>query len=220
VIDRTIAYVRVSSNRQKDENQIPDIMRLCEAKGWKLDPVVDFVRDRQSAKVGAKGRDGWDEVKRLAMEGRISRVVIWALDRTGRGVAQIIHDVDMMWKLGVDTAFVKQPFIDRQGPFSMVIMTIFAAFAELENEIKRERNAANIAFRRNHGLRLGRRSLVERSELKSEEVLWMVQARAAGATWGQIQTRLRDLWGRSVNRTTIAGIVKRELKKGKNHDGT
>jgi len=76
-------YLRVSTDGQTEENQEPDCLRLCAARGW--EPVV--IRETES---GAKERPEWRRVVELARRGQVGAVVFWALDRIGRKSLQIL----------------------------------------------------------------------------------------------------------------------------------
>lgn len=82
-------------------------------------------------------------------------VVVWKLDRLGRSVADLIHLVNEIQ--GKGAGFISlQDNIDTTTPHGKLTFHIFAAFAEFEREIIRERTNAGLASARARGRKGGR----------------------------------------------------------------
>jgi len=82
-------------------------------------------------------------------------VVVWKLDRLGRSVADLIHLVNEIQSKGA--GFISlQDNIDTTTPHGKLAFHIFAAFAEFEREIIRERTNAGLASARARGRKGGR----------------------------------------------------------------
>ncbi|KKK97464.1 hypothetical protein LCGC14_2652480 [marine sediment metagenome] len=79
-MERYIAiYLRVSSRQQDTRSQEPDLKRWVEAYA---DAPVKWYRDKYSGKT--MDRPGWNRLDTDMVAGKISKVVVWRLDRLGR----------------------------------------------------------------------------------------------------------------------------------------
>ena len=78
-------YARVSTFEQEPENQLQDVRRYAEARGW---TAMEYV-DRGVS--GAKDRrPALDALIRDAKRRRFDVVVCWRLDRVGRNLKHLI----------------------------------------------------------------------------------------------------------------------------------
>src|ERR1051326_111685 len=93
-------YARVSTlNEQDPENQLIEVRRYVEARGW---TAVEYV-DRGVS--GSKDRrPALDELVRDAKRRKFDVLVCWRLDRLGRNLKHLITLLDDFHALGV--AFV------------------------------------------------------------------------------------------------------------------
>ena len=93
---RAAIYARVSTLDQEPENQLAEVRRYVEARGWK---AVEFV-DRGIS--GAKDRrPALDELVAAARRRNVDVVVCWRLDRLGRSLKHLITLLDELQSLGV-----------------------------------------------------------------------------------------------------------------------
>src|SRR5712691_10926703 len=80
-MDRDVAvYLRVSTDEQTTANQAPEVERLCAARGWRI-----VARYEETASGAARERADLARMLDDAHRGRFAAVVVWALDRLGRG---------------------------------------------------------------------------------------------------------------------------------------
>jgi putative DNA-invertase from lambdoid prophage Rac len=143
-------YARVSTFDQEPENQLQELRRYVEARGWS---VVEFV-DRGVS--GAKDRrPALDQLVVEARRRRFDVLVCWRLDRLGRNLKHLITLLEDLQALGV--AFVSlAEGIDATTPAGKLQLHILGAIAEFERERIRERVLAGLARARRQGKRLGR----------------------------------------------------------------
>jgi DNA invertase Pin-like site-specific DNA recombinase len=148
---KAAVYTRVSTLDQEPENQLQEIRRYAQARGW---PVTEYV-DRGVS--GAKDRrPALDQLLADARRRRYDVVVCWRLDRLGRSLKHLISLLDELQALGV--AFVSlAEGIDATTPAGKLQMHILGAIAEFERERIRERVRAGLDRVRARGQRLGRR---------------------------------------------------------------
>lgn len=143
-------YARVSTFDQEPENQLQELRRYVEARGW---TAVEYV-DRGVS--GAKDRrPALDQLLTDARRRRFDVVVCWRLDRLGRNLKHLITLLEDLQALGV--AFVSlAEGIDATTPAGKLQMHILGAIAEFERERIRERVLAGLQRARTQGVRLGR----------------------------------------------------------------
>ena len=79
-MQRSIAiYLRVSSRRQDTRSQEPDLKRWADAYA---DAPVKWYTDKFTGKT--MDRPGWKRLEADIIAGRLSKIVVWRLDRLGR----------------------------------------------------------------------------------------------------------------------------------------
>ena len=86
----TAIYVRVSSKSQKEASQVPDLERWVKSQD---DDEVLWYRDRFTGTT--MERAGWEKLWATVLLGRISRIVVWRIDRLGRtasGLTKLFED--------------------------------------------------------------------------------------------------------------------------------
>ncbi|MDO8795453.1 MAG: recombinase family protein [Vicinamibacterales bacterium] len=151
---RAAIYARVSTFDQEPENQLQEVRRYVEARGW---TAVEYV-DRGVS--GAKDRrPALDQLLADARRRRFDVVVCWRLDRLGRNLKHLITLLEELQILGV--AFVSlAEGIDATTPAGKLQMHILGAIAEFERERIRERVLAGLQRARAQGTRLGRPRIV------------------------------------------------------------
>src|SRR6266568_8363929 len=146
-------YARVSTVDQEPENQLQEIRRYVEARGWS---AVEYV-DRGVS--GAKDRrPALDQLLADAKRRRFDVVACWRLDRLGRSLKHLIMLLEELQALGV--AFVSlAEGIDATTPAGKLQLHILGAIAEFERGRLRERTIAGLQRARMQGKRLGRPSV-------------------------------------------------------------
>src|SRR6266545_3702252 len=131
-------YARVSTFDQEPENQLVELRRYVEARGWVgqeyVDRGVSGTKDRRPA---------LDALLQDARRRRCDVVVCWRLDRLGRNLKHLVTLLEELQALGV--AFVSlAEGIDATTPAGKLQMHILAAIAEFERERIRERVLAGL----------------------------------------------------------------------------
>jgi DNA invertase Pin-like site-specific DNA recombinase len=148
-VTRAALYLRVSTVEQTEVNQLPDLDRLCAARGW--EPVE--YRETGSA---AKVRPVLDRLMVDARAGRIGAVVVWALDRLDRNMVACLLRVAELDRLGVAVVSARESWLDTSGPARSLLVAVFGWVAEQERARLIERTRAGIARARAEGVTIGR----------------------------------------------------------------
>jgi DNA invertase Pin-like site-specific DNA recombinase len=150
---RAALYARVSTFDQEPENQLAELRRYVEARGWTgreyVDRGVSGAKDRRPA---------LDQLVSDAKRRRFDVLVCWRLDRLGRNLKHLVGLLDDLQALGI--AFVSlAEGIDATTPAGKLQMHILAAIAEFEKGRIVERVKAGLARARTQGKALGRPKL-------------------------------------------------------------
>ena len=89
-------YARVSTLDQEPENQLAELRRYTQARGWEATEFVDH------GVSGAKDRrPGLDRLVTDAKRRRFDVLVCWRLDRLGRNLRHLILLLDDLQAIGV-----------------------------------------------------------------------------------------------------------------------
>jgi DNA invertase Pin-like site-specific DNA recombinase len=155
-----ITYLRVSTNEQTVQNQRQAIV----ASGWQVDR--EFADDAVSGTTAATIRKGWLACLAYARDG--DTLVVYALDRLGRSTVDVLTQISLLSERGIRLVILKQGF-DTETPAGKLALTMFAAFAEFEHGIRKERQIEGIARARTEGKYQGRKpklSAEQQTELR------------------------------------------------------
>ena len=147
---RAAIYARVSTADQTCDNQLLELRRYIEARGWSAQEFVD------SGVSGTKDRrPALDALLCDAKRRRFDVLVCWRLDRLGRNLRHLVTLLEELQSLGVTFVSMGEG-IDCTTPAGKLQLHILAALAEFERERIRERVLAGLARARTQGRRLGR----------------------------------------------------------------
>jgi DNA invertase Pin-like site-specific DNA recombinase len=159
----TIAYVRVSTDRQDVENQRLEILKLVNDKGL---GKVDFVEETIS------GRTSWRD-RRLAgvidgLEAGDS-LIVSELSRLGRSMLEIMEILSVATQRRVHVYASKGNWVLDGSMQSKIIAMVLAMAAEIERTLISERTRAALATKKAAGVRLGRPKGPGKSKLDQHE---------------------------------------------------
>ena len=143
-------YARVSTFDQEPENQLQELRRYVEARGW---AAAEFV-DRGIS--GSKDRrPALDALLKDAKRRRFDVVVCWRLDRLGRNLRHLVTVIEDLNALGIAFVSLGEGF-DCTTPAGRLQLHVLAALAEFERARIQERVRAGLARARAQGVKLGR----------------------------------------------------------------
>ena len=189
---RAAIYTRVSTATRgrygdrlaHDQNpavQEAPLRDLAAARGWTL---VRVYSDRDS---GAKeDRPALKELMNDARRGAFDVVMVWRFDRLSRSVLQFLDVVEELRSLGVDLVSHGQAF-DSSTPMGKFTLTMFAALAELEREVIRDRIVAGLEYARHNGTKSGRAIGRPKRIFRRDQA---AELRAAGVSWNAIASQM------------------------------
>lgn len=143
-------YARVSTADQHTEQQVTELRRYVEARGWTI--AREYVDHISGAK---EHRPALDAMLTDAKRRRIDVVCVWRLDRLGRNLKHLITLIDELHAVGVAFLSLNEG-IDCTTPAGKLQLHVLGALAEFERGRIRERVVAGLARVRSKGQRLGR----------------------------------------------------------------
>lgn len=149
---RVAIYARVSTADQNPDNQIEELQRVAEGRGWS---IVETYIDHGIS--GAKGRDkrpAFDKMLKDASRGRINLVAAWSLDRIGRSLPHVVETLETL-KACECELYLHQQQIDGTTPAGQALLGMSAVFAEFERAMLIERILAGQARARAAGTYIG-----------------------------------------------------------------
>jgi DNA invertase Pin-like site-specific DNA recombinase len=115
---------------------------------------------------------------------KLDLILVWKLDRWGRSVADAVNTIQELSGVGVSFLAVTQGIgTEQSNPMSRFMLTIMAAFAELERELITERVHAGIRAAKARGKHCGRPKRIFRRDVAQE-------MRERGMSWRKIAAEL------------------------------
>jgi DNA invertase Pin-like site-specific DNA recombinase len=148
---KAAVYIRVSTEEQTFENQMPEIERYCEFKGW--DIVKVFSENDTAWKAGHQPQLA-ELLKDLRRRGRhYDYVVVFALDRLTRGGAMdILNRVYAIECCNCQVFSIKEDWINNAGPFRELFLSLLGWAAKHESDRKSQNTRAGLERALNTGL--------------------------------------------------------------------
>jgi DNA invertase Pin-like site-specific DNA recombinase len=161
---RAALYLRVSTDGQTVDNQRLALEAVCERRGWQV--VQVYSDNGVSGSKGRNQRPGLDALLKDASRRRFNVVVVWALDRLGRSLIDLLDTLNELDAAAVSLVLHQQA-IDTTTPAGRMFFQVTGAFAEFERGMIRSRVMAGLERARARGVRLGR----PRTEAKVEAAI-------------------------------------------------
>jgi putative DNA-invertase from lambdoid prophage Rac len=120
--------------------QLHALRRAAEARGWET--LVEYIDIGHS---GAKAsRPALDALKQAARQGRLRAVLVFALDRLGRSLRDLLLSSGRTSAAGCAVILLREA-LDLSTPTGRLLIHLVAALAEFERELIRERVKSGIA---------------------------------------------------------------------------
>jgi DNA invertase Pin-like site-specific DNA recombinase len=155
VLDVAI-YVRVSTASQTTENQLIELTEVCERNKWHITNIYNETIS------GTKSVDERAELNRMLQDAsrkKFSKVVVWSVDRVGRSMKHLVTVLSQLQDLGCDIYSYKQA-IDTSTTMGTSFFHMVGIFAELENNMRAERQKIGIRRSLENGAKFGRKTLI------------------------------------------------------------
>lgn len=143
-------YVRVSTTGQNIDGQKQEIERWLKGNGMKK---AQWYIDRATG--SNLKRPAFERLQKDIFNGEIKTVVCWKLDRLSRNLREGINVLADWCDKGLRVVSTSQQ-IDFNGSLGKMLAAVLLGIAEMEQELRRERQAAGIKAARARGVYIGR----------------------------------------------------------------
>ena len=145
------AYIRVSTVGQNERGQRAEIRKWLEGNGltdvrWYIDKESGDTLDRVAFR----------RLQADVFKGTIKTVVVWKLDRLSRSIVDGLNVLADWCNRGIRVVSTTQQ-LDFNGTVGKMLAAIFFALGEMEQQTRRERQAAGIAIAKEEGKYKGRK---------------------------------------------------------------
>jgi DNA invertase Pin-like site-specific DNA recombinase len=197
-----IIWSRVSSQSQDNQRQILNLKQIATDKGWTVRRVF---QETVSGTVKTTDRKEFTKLLEYVESNGIKLVLVSEISRIGRRVVDILTTVDTFHKRGIGL-FVQQFNMlsfegGKENPMVMMLLQMLSIGAELENNLRRDRQREGIALaklqNKYHGRKDGSRANREKQLKKYKDVVDLLKEsklsirRIAGITNRSINTVIK-----------------------------
>ncbi len=155
-----IGYIRVSTTDQNLNLQRDELEK------YGCDKIFE---DKISGSLSKSERSGLKAAIEYAREGDV--IVVWKLDRLGRSISDLINIISELNQKGISFKTLTGHDIDTSNAGGKLIFHIFAALAEFEKELIRERTNAGLKAARARGVRGGRPTFITPEKIRMAKQL-------------------------------------------------
>ena len=154
-----VGYVRVSTAEQH-----LDLQQTAMQKAG----IVRVFEDHGVSGTLAS-RPGLDAARAFLRDG--DTLVVWKLDRLGRSTKHVLELIDDLAEKGVEFRSLTEG-IDTTGPMGKAMLTVLAAFNQLERDLIVERTNAGLAAAKSKGRRGGRPRVLDGKTASFAQVMY------------------------------------------------
>ena len=190
-----VAYLRVSTAQQVEEGLSLDAQKArleayCLLNGLQLVEVIVEAGVSASKNPLAK-REGGARVVELANTGAVEHIIGLKLDRMFRNVVDCLHNISVWDKAGISLHFLDfgGGAMNVSSAIGRMMVTIVAAFAEMEAGLVSERTKMALQFKKSQGAKLGQPEFGSCDE-EIEAVQLMMGMRAEGSSFRDIAAHM------------------------------
>lgn len=160
-------YARVSTKEQNTDNQVLELKKVAEKAGWEISNT--FIDHGISGSKGRKDRPALDTLLKTITRRETKRVLVWAVDRLGRSLQDLISTLNEINSSGAEL-YIHQQAIDTGTSSGRMLFSMLGVFAEFEREMISERVSAGLERAKANGVKLGRKRIPPITERKVIEL--------------------------------------------------
>jgi len=141
-----VIYSRVSSQSQENERQIVELRQIASEKGWIVKRVF---KEKISGTIDSNQRPEFNNMlKYLDQHKDINIVMASEVSRLGRRVVDVLNTVDVLHKkeIGIFLPRFRELTYEngKENPTTKLLLQMFSIGAEMENDLRRQRQLEGI----------------------------------------------------------------------------
>jgi DNA invertase Pin-like site-specific DNA recombinase len=202
---RAVLYYRVSTSKQDEANQIPELHRFAEFRRWHI--VKEYIDHGVS---GAKdSRRDLDQMMHELRHGRYDVLLVYSYDRFARSLPHLVMIMDELGKLGVGFKSLMED-IDTTTPQGRLIFAVYAGLAEWQRFQTAHKTRAALQRKRDAGIKLGRPEVPQAIRDKVLELRKQglsLSAIASQVTWVRSSGKYGDRKVVTISKSMVGKIV-------------
>lgn len=192
---KAFLYARVSTGEQNEGMQVREMLDLAKRHKWDTEVFID------AGWSGAKEkRPELDRMMALVRRGKCDVVMVYRFDRFARSTRQLVNALEEFRQINVQFVSVHES-IDTTSPMGKFAFDVFAAMAEFERSLIRERVRSGMAHAKANGRHVGRPGL----GLNYAEI---VALREQGLTWEAVAANVGG------SESAVRKFAQRQAEKG------
>lgn len=164
-MNKILAYLRVSTDKQDLNNQKLEILEFARKKDLKVD---EFVEVMISSRKTSKQRRIDDLLERLVAS---DTLIVTEMSRLGRSTAEVIGLVNQLIARSIRVIVIKQNLdLNRHDMGSKIMVTVFSLLAELERDLISLRTKEALAAKKSQGIKLGKpKGTIQKSKFDKDK---------------------------------------------------
>ncbi|MFC4356544.1 recombinase family protein [Halobium salinum] len=194
---RIAAYIRVSTERQKEEES--HIRQKDTIKAWAErrdipEENIDFYEDI-AISGQSENRDDYNDLMDTYPE--YDAIVVRELSRFGRDLGTIVTDVDEITNSDTEFVSTTEQF-DTSSAMGSAMLGVIAVMNQLTSDLARERAERMHERRKEQGLPVGRKRKLDDKAMED-----VYKWREMGMSYSQITALVSEMHGVDVDRSTI-----------------
>ena len=158
-MNKTFAYLRVSTKDQNLDRQRESVLKYCEDNNIEIQER-DIITDKQSGK--DFNREGYQTLKNSLLRSG-DTLIIKELDRLGRDMTMIKEEWQFLERKGISIVVIDTPILNTVGKsdlertlISNIVFELLSYMAEKERLKIKQRQAEGIAAAKSKGKKFGR----------------------------------------------------------------
>ncbi|WP_425394711.1 recombinase family protein [Clostridium paraputrificum] len=158
-MNKTFAYLRVSTKDQNLDRQRESVLKYCEDNNIEIQER-DIITDKQSGK--DFNREGYQTLKNSLLRSG-DTLIIKELDRLGRDMTMIKEEWQSLERKGISIVVIDTPILNTVGKsdlektlISNIVFELLSYMAEKERFKIKQRQAEGIAAAKSKGKKFGR----------------------------------------------------------------
>ena len=158
-MNKTFAYLRVSTKDQNLDRQRESVLKYCEDNNIEIQER-DIITDKQSGK--DFNREGYQTLKNGLLRSG-DTLIIKELDRLGRDMTMIKEEWQFLERKGISIVVIDTPILNTVGKsdlektlISNIVFELLSYMAEKERLKIKQRQAEGIAAAKSKGKKFGR----------------------------------------------------------------
>ena len=141
-----VIYSRVSSQSQENERQIVELRQIASEKGWIVKRVF---KEKISGTIDSNQRPEFNNMlKYLDQHKDINILMASEVSRLGRRVVDVLNTVDILHKkeIGIFLPRFRELTYEngKENPTTKLLLQMFSIGAEMENDLRRQRQLEGI----------------------------------------------------------------------------